>query len=63
MLAKLPTIAKAIAAGVTAFSGALATALPDGVTASEWVTIAVATVLATMAVYQVPNRPDSGDGA
>ena len=52
---KIPLIAKAIAAGVTAFGGALATALPDGVTATEWVTIAIATAVAASAVWAVPN--------
>lgn len=63
MLAKIPTVAKAIAAAITAGAGALATALPDGVTTTEWVTVAVATVLAGAAVWRVPNRPTDAPGA
>jgi hypothetical protein len=56
MLAKIPTVAKAIAAAVTAFGGALGTALSDGtVTAAEWVGIAVTTAVATAAVWGAPN--------
>jgi hypothetical protein len=59
MLAKIPTVAKAVAAFATAAGGALATALTDGVvTLPEWIAVAVAAVVATTAVYQVPNRPD-----
>jgi len=50
------TIAKAIAAGATAFGSAFAVAQTDGVTSSEWVTIAVATVVAFVAVWGIPNR-------
>lgn len=56
MLAQLPTVAKAIAAAVTAFGGALGTALADGaVTTAEWIGIAVTTVVATAAVWRTPN--------
>lgn len=58
MLKQLPTVAKAIAAAVTAFGGALGTALADGtVTTTEWVGVAVATLVATAAVWRTPNAP------
>ena len=64
MLKKLPTVAKAVAAALTAGAGALATALPDGVTVTEWTTVAVAAVVAGAAVWRVPNRPaDAAPGA
>lgn len=56
MLSKLPTIAKAIAGGLVAFGASLAAALPDGVDASEWLTVAVATLAGLGIVYTVPNK-------
>jgi len=51
------TVAKAIAAGATAFGGAFATAYADqAVSTGEWVTIAIATVVAAGAVWAVPNK-------
>ncbi len=59
MLSKIPTVAKAISAGVLAFASALSVAVQDNdVTTAEWVNVAVATVLAAVAVWAVPNRPD-----
>lgn len=62
-LTKLPTMYKAIAAGIALlipFLTALGAALSDGeVTASEWTTIAVALgalIAGTRTVYQVPNK-------
>jgi hypothetical protein len=53
-----PTIAKAVVAGVTALAGSLVTALSDnGVTATEWVTIAATTILAVAAVWATSNKP------
>jgi len=50
---------KALAAALTAFGGALGTALTnDAVTSQEWIAVAVATVVAAAAVYQTPNAPD-----
>jgi len=47
---------KTIAAAVTAFGGTYATANLDGqVTGSEWVTVAIATVIAVGAVFTIPN--------
>jgi len=47
---------KTIAALITAFGGAYATANLDGsVTGSEWVAIAVTTVIAVGAVFTIPN--------
>jgi hypothetical protein len=56
MLAKLPSIAKAIAGGLVAFGSALGVALPDGVDGSEWLAIAVATLAGLGIVYGVPNK-------
>jgi len=52
----IATIAKAIAAAATAFGAAYATALPDGIVTSEWITIAIATIVAAGAVWAIPNR-------
>lgn len=50
-------MAKAIVAAVIAGLGTLVTALTDEtVTASEWATIALATVVALGAVFGIPNR-------
>jgi hypothetical protein len=58
MVAKKPTPAKAVIAGVTALSSGLIIALADsGVTATEWVTIVAGTILAVAAVYAVSNEP------
>ena len=58
MLSRLPEVAKAVAAFAAAFGGAFVTAYSDGViTPTEWVTVAVATVVATAAVFAVPNAP------
>jgi len=57
MLKWIPPVAKAVAAFATALGGGVAAALPDGITAQEWITIAVAVVVATAAVWAVPNRP------
>jgi hypothetical protein len=56
MIHWIKTIAKAIAAGATAFGAAFAVAANDGfITSGEWVTIAVATLVAIAAVWAVPN--------
>jgi hypothetical protein len=53
-----PTPAKAIMAGVTALAATLTVALSDnGITATEWVTIAAGTILAIAGVYAVSNAP------
>lgn len=49
--------AKAIVAALIAGLSALATALPDGVTAAEWVTVAIAGLVALSAVWATPNAP------
>jgi len=56
MLNWVATVAKAIAGAATAFGSAFAVAQADGITSSEWVTIIVATVVAAVAVWGVPNR-------
>ncbi len=60
LLSKIPTIAKAITAAVTGFGSAFAVAYADqAVSQVEWITIAVATVVAGVAVFSVPNKqPD-----
>lgn len=56
MMDWIKSVAKAIAAGATAFGAAFAAAYSDGVISSgEWVTVAVATVVAVAAVYAIPN--------
>jgi hypothetical protein len=50
--------AKSIVSGVTAFGGAYTLANSDGVVSqSEWIGIAVATVVGVFTVYAVPNAP------
>lgn len=52
---KVKPYAKAVVAGLTAFFGSLATAMPNGISAGEMVGIAGATVVAAATVYLVPN--------
>lgn len=53
-----PTIAKAVIAGVTTLSGTLIVALADnGITATEWVTVAAATIVAVAGVWATSNKP------
>jgi positive regulator of sigma E activity len=51
-----PTVAKAVIAGVTALGGLLVTALVDGITATEYVTIVVGTIVAAASVWAVSNK-------
>lgn len=60
MFAWIPTVAKAIAAGATAFGAAFSVAVADGIVASEWVTIIIATAVAAFAVWGVPNKAIGG---
>jgi hypothetical protein len=56
MIHWIKTVAKAIAAGAAAFGAAFAAAAVDeSITSSEWVTIAIATVVAIAAVWAIPN--------
>lgn len=52
-------IAKAVTAAVTAFGGTYAVAVADGsgVSLDEWVSIAVAVIVAGFGVWLVPNTP------
>lgn len=52
-------VAKALTGALTAFGAAYAAALVgDGsVTGSEWVSVGVATAVAGLAVWAVPNQP------
>lgn len=53
----IQSVAKAVVAGVVAFGGAFATANADGVIETgEWVAVAVATVVAAVSVWAVPNK-------
>jgi hypothetical protein len=53
-------IAKAIIGGVTALAGTLGTALADGqITATEYVAVAAATVVAFFAVWATKNADAS----
>jgi hypothetical protein len=62
MLNQPKTYIKAIIATLVAALGALATALTDDVvTGSEWVTVALAAVVAAGGVYGIANRPKSPD--
>lgn len=52
-----PTVAKAVVAGVTAIAALLITALADnGITATEWVTVAAGTILAVAGVWATSNK-------
>lgn len=52
-----PTIAKAVAAGVTALAALLITALADnGITATEWVTVVAGTIIAVSGVWATSNK-------
>lgn len=54
-------VRKALMAAATAAGAAVVTAAQDGaVTSAEWVTVAVAAVVAGLAVWRVPN---AGAGA
>jgi hypothetical protein len=59
---KISPYLKAIAAAVTAFGGSYATAYASDnvVTQAEWIGIAVATVVATAAVFGIPNKDPKG---
>jgi len=60
---KIGMVAKAIAAGATAFLGSWATAYADeSVDSGEWVYVVVATIVAAAAVWAVPNASNK-DGA
>ena len=59
VLSKIPTIAKAIVAAATGFGAAFAVAIQQTakLTMPDWITIAVATIIAAGAVWAVPNAP------
>jgi uncharacterized membrane protein YgaE (UPF0421/DUF939 family) len=55
-------VSKAVAAAIGAFASSLALALPDGVTTSEWVQVAVTTAVTAVTVWAAPaNRPADAD--
>ena len=61
VLSKVPTVAKAITAAVSAFVATFVPAFDGGtITIVEWVTIAGATVVAFAAVWAIPNKPEAG---
>lgn len=53
---------KAIVGALVAGLGTLQLALPDGITVYEWISVAVTTLVAFGAVWQVPNKPGTVDG-
>ena len=56
MFSKIPQFSKALTAAITAGGAAFVTANVDHVIdRDEWITVAVAFVLAGLAVYNVPN--------
>lgn len=60
---KLNEYRKAILAALLAFLTVVSTSLDhDGITAKEWVSAAIAAVVALMAVWAVPNAPPTNDG-
>lgn len=60
----IPTIAKAITAGATAFAGSFFTAWADkSIDAGEWVYVAAATIVAAAAVWAMPNTTPSTNDA
>jgi len=63
VLSKIPTIAKAITASVATFGSTFAVAYADqSVNVAEWITIAISTVAAGIAVFAVPNKDATGGG-
>ena len=52
----IPQVAKALTAGAVTFGGSYAAAASEGVTSTEWVGIGVATLVALLGVWAVPNR-------
>ena len=57
-LSSNPDVAKAISAGVLAFGAALSVAFQNGnITTAEWINIVVATVVAAVGVWAIPNTP------
>ena len=57
VLSKIPTIAKAIVAAGTGFGASFAVAIQDGkVSTPDWITIAIATIIAAGAVLAVRTR-------
>ena len=56
MFDKIAQVAKAIAAAAGAAGAAYAGALDGGVTVQEWITVAIAAILAGAGVYAIPNK-------
>jgi hypothetical protein len=56
MVAWLPTVAKALGAFFTTLAAQLVVALPDGITANEWLVIVPLALAAAFAVWAVPNK-------
>jgi len=58
VLAKVAPYAKAIIAALVSFLTAIATALDTGgISASEWITAAIAFLISGAAVFSIPNKP------
>jgi len=56
-MATLAHVRKALTGALAGAVAAIAAAAPDGVTGTEWLTIAIAAVVAGYAVWQIPNAP------
>jgi hypothetical protein len=60
-MSRIPTVAKAIAAAIAAGGTALATAIPDGVSAGDWVKVVTAALVAGVVTWAAPaNKPRAG---
>jgi len=57
MLVIAQRILKALAAAASAGVAAYGTAVSDGITSEEWITLVLAAVGAGIVVYFVPNKP------
>jgi hypothetical protein len=58
VIEKVAPYAKAIIAALVAFLTAIVTALEtDGISASEWITAAIAFLISGAAVFSIPNKP------
>lgn len=69
-MSKIAPYAKAVTGAIVAGLGSLAVALtPDeatgtvSVTAAEWVAVTIATLVASYAVYEIPNKDAAGEHA
>ena len=57
MTTDVTTVDKAIAGAVVSGLTSLQIALPDGITAYEWISVVIATIIGFGAVYFATNKP------